>query len=91
MYINLSTDGCVGVEQMKAYVLISLSGNGEREMLDDLRAMKEVSNVYLLFGEWDIIAEVNAENPDALATFVIDKIRTNPEVKLTSSLIVAGK
>ena len=76
---------------MKAYVLISLSGNGEREMLDDLRAMKEVSNVYLLFGEWDIIAEVNAENPDALATFVIDKIRTNPEVKLTSSLIVAGK
>lgn len=76
---------------MKAYVLISLSGKGEREMLEDLRAMDEVSNVYLLFGEWDLIAEVNAENPDALATFVIDKVRSNPEVKLTSSLIVAGK
>lgn len=76
---------------MKAYVLISLSGKGEREMLERLRSMKEVKSVYLLFGEWDIIAELNTENPDALATFVIDKIRTNPEVRLTSSLIVAGK
>jgi DNA-binding Lrp family transcriptional regulator len=76
---------------MKAYVLISLSGKHEREMLEKLKDMTEVRSVYLLFGEWDMIAEISAENPDAFAAFVIDKIRSNPEVKLTSSLIVAGK
>ena len=79
------------MREMKAYILISLSGKKEREMLEYLKGMDEVDNVFLLFGEWDIIAEVTAENPDALATFVIDKIRPNPDVKLTSSLIVAGK
>ena len=76
---------------MKAYILISLNEKKEREILENLKGMTEVNNACLLFGEWDIIAEITVKNPDALATFVIDKIRSNPEVKLTSSLIVAGR
>lgn len=76
---------------MKAFVLIALNGKYEREMLDRLKALEEVRHAYVLFGEWDILAEVDVTNPDALGTFVMDKVRQNPEVKLTSSLIVAGK
>jgi DNA-binding Lrp family transcriptional regulator len=76
---------------MRAFVLISLTGKHEREMLDKLKTLDVVKNAYLLFGEWDVLAEVEMPHPDALGAFVIDKIRTNPEVKLTSSLIVAGK
>lgn len=76
---------------MKAFVLISLSGNHERETLDRMKALPEVSAAYLVFGEWDIVLEVDTENPDALGSFIIDKVRSSPGIKLTSSLIVAGK
>ncbi len=75
---------------MKAFVLISLSGKHERETLDKMKALPEVRAGYLVFGEWDIILEVDTENPDALGAFIIDKVRSNPGTKLTSSLIVAG-
>ena len=76
---------------MRAFVLISLSGKHEHNMVDYLKSMPEVKKVYMLFGEWDIISEVETENPESLATFVIDHIRTNPHVRLTSSLLVAGR
>ena len=76
---------------MKAFVLVSLAGNHEREMLDRMKLMPEVRNAYLVFGEWDIVAEVETENPESLAAFIIDDVRSNPGVKLTSSLVVAAK
>lgn len=76
---------------MRAFVLISLSGKHEHDMVDYLKSIPEVKNVYLLFGEWDIISEIETDNPESLATFVIDHVRSNPQVRLTSSLLVAGK
>lgn len=76
---------------MKAFVLITLHGAKERQIASKLRSFKEVKDVYILFGEWDILAEIEVADPDQLGTFVMDNIRSNPEVKLTSSLIVAGK
>jgi anthranilate phosphoribosyltransferase len=76
---------------MKAFVLVSLAGTNERETLELMKSMPEVQNAYLVFGEWDIVVEVDTENPEALSAFVLDKVTTNPNVKLTSSLIVAGK
>jgi DNA-binding Lrp family transcriptional regulator len=54
-----------------------------------LKALPEVKDVNILFGEWDIIAKLELEAPQALGTFVMDKIRTLPGVKLTSTMIVA--
>ena len=74
---------------MLAYVLISLKGCDEHEVLNNVRQLPEVKEANVLFGEWDIIAKVETESPDALATFMMDKIRKMPEVKLSSTLIVA--
>lgn len=76
---------------MKAFVLISLKEGNERELLEDLKELKEVKNAYILFGEWDLIAEVELRSAEELGAFVMDKIRNREEVRLTSSLIVAGK
>ncbi|HLD34142.1 MAG TPA: Lrp/AsnC ligand binding domain-containing protein [Candidatus Nanoarchaeia archaeon] len=76
---------------MKSFVLISIEDQHEREVLDNLKSMPEVKNAYLLFGEWDILAEIEMESPDQLDTFVIDKLRSDEKVKLTSSLLVAGR
>lgn len=76
---------------MKAFVLISLKEGNERELLEDLKELKEVKNAYILFGEWDLIAEVELRSAEELGSFVMEKIRSREDVRLTSSLIVAGK
>lgn len=76
---------------MKAFVLISLSQCDERQVLEKLKELEEVKNAYILFGEWDILAEIELEDAEELGSFVMEKIRSRENVKLTSSMIVAGR
>lgn len=76
---------------MKAFILVSLLERTERNVLSELKSYPEVKNAYILFGEWDILAEVDVSNPEELGTFVIHNIRSRSDVRLTSSLIVAAK
>lgn len=74
---------------MLAYVLISLQTADEKKVLDELRAMSHIKEAHVLFGEWDILVKVEAQSPEDVATFVMDEVRSLPQVKLTSTLIVA--
>jgi len=74
---------------MLAYILISLKGCDEHEVLHNIKQLPGIKDANVLFGEWDLIAKVETENPDTLATFMMDKIRKMPEIKLSSTLIVA--
>lgn len=76
---------------MKSFVLISLKEGTERRLLEELKENPEVKNAYILFGEWDLIAEIELESAEELGTFVMEKIRSREDVKFTSSLIVAGQ
>jgi len=76
---------------MKAFVLVSLNEGNEQEFLEELKSMPEVTNAYILFGEWDILTEIELDNAEGLGTFVMEKLRNRKDVRLTSSLIVAGK
>ncbi|MEK6845268.1 MAG: Lrp/AsnC ligand binding domain-containing protein, partial [Nanoarchaeota archaeon] len=76
---------------MKAFVLIALKEGIERELLRDVKEYHEVNNAYILFGEWDIILEMEVADAEQLGTFVMENIRSREDVRLTSSLIVAGK
>ncbi len=76
---------------MKGFVLISLREGSERRIVRELKSYSQVRNVHILFGEWDLLAEIDTSHPEELGTFVMDRIRARPDVKLTSSLIVAGQ
>lgn len=76
---------------MKAFVLIGLSQCDERQVLDELKELEEVKNAYIIFGEWDILAEIEIMGAEEVGSFVIEKIRSREDVRLTSSLIVAGR
>ena len=76
---------------MKAFVLIALKEGIERELLRAVKEYPEVNNAYILFGEWDIILEMEVADAEQLGTFVMENIRSREDVRLTSSLIVAGK
>ena len=76
---------------MKAFVLISLNQCDERKVLEELKELEEIKTAYILFGEWDILVRVELTDAEQLGSFVMEKIRSREDVKLTSSLIVAGK
>lgn len=76
---------------MKAFILISLSEGSEQVVLNELKAMPEVVNAYILFGEWDVLAEVELSGVEELGSFVMEKVRSREDIKLTSTLVVAGK
>lgn len=46
-------------------------------------------DVHILFGEWDLIVEVEAKNQQRVSEFVIEELRSNDDIALTSTLIVA--
>jgi len=74
---------------MFAYVLIGLLECDEQRVLDELLSNKEILDAHILFGEWDILVKMEAQSPEAAGTFVMERIRSLPEVKITSTLIVA--
>jgi len=76
---------------MKAFVLVSLKECDEKNFLDELKKHPEVKNAYVLFGEWDIIAELEMKNAEDIGAFIMDNIRSKEFVKLTSSMVVASR
>ena len=74
---------------MRAYVQISLDSAREKEVQDKLKEMKEVIDVHILFGEWDMMAKIDVPTAEELGPFIMDNIRSLPGVKLTNTMIVA--
>jgi len=68
-----------------------MNGRPFEKLLKELRSYPEVRNAYILFGEWDLIIEVELSGAEELGLFVMEKVRSREDVKLTSSLIVAGR
>ena len=74
---------------MKAFVLISMNEGTENSFLKELNSYEQVTNAHVIFGEWDIIAELEMPTLEAMSMFLTDRVRTREHVKLTSTLIVA--
>ena len=73
---------------MLAYLLIRVLED-ETGVMEDLKVMDEVKEVHVLFGEWDLLVKLEMPEPEMVGTFVMEKIRSIKEVKLTSTMIVA--
>ena len=72
---------------MKAYVVVS-TREPER-MRDYLKGVPEVKEVHIVYGGYDLIAEVEAENVEELGKIVFREIRNRFPVEETITLIVA--
>ena len=68
------------------FLLISTSPAKEHEVYDELKTIKDITELHPLFGEFDFIAKVEAENFDTLGKVVVDKIRSISGVIDTKTL-----
>jgi DNA-binding Lrp family transcriptional regulator len=57
------------------FVLINTAPTKEHEVYSELLKIKEIVELNQLFGEYDLIAKIEAEDFDTLGRLVVDKIR----------------
>ena len=72
-----------------AYILITLKSGAEREVCKKVSGFEEVVQVDELYGEHDAILKVRIEDLPQLDKFLTDKLRTLPDIFLTTTMIVA--
>jgi DNA-binding Lrp family transcriptional regulator len=72
-----------------AYVLFKVASGTERDVAQKLIEFKEVNQADIVFGEYDVIAEVTIENLEKLEEFVSQSIRNVPNVLVTSTMIIS--
>jgi DNA-binding Lrp family transcriptional regulator len=76
-----------GEDQMAVgFILISTAPAKEHEVYNELLKVKEVVELHPLFGEYDLIAEIEAEDFNLLGQVVVDKVRSIPGVIDTKTL-----
>ena len=68
------------------FVLISTAPAKEHEVYNELLKVKEVVELHPLFGEYDLIAKIEASDFNLLGQVVVDNIRSIPGVIDTKTL-----
>jgi DNA-binding Lrp family transcriptional regulator len=72
-----------------AYVLVTLKSGAERDVCRKVSNLEEVIQVDELYGEYDAIIKVRVEDLSRLDKFLTDKLRSLPDIFLTTTMIVA--
>lgn len=72
---------------MLAFVLAKIESGKDREVLSNIKKLKETRRAYPTYGIYDMIVEVEFENSKDLDSFVFDKIRKIQGIRETATLI----
>jgi DNA-binding Lrp family transcriptional regulator len=72
-----------------AYVLFKVASGTEREVAQKMIEFTEVAQADVVFGEYDVIARITTTDLEKLQDFVSDKVRTVPNVLVTSTMIIS--
>ncbi len=57
------------------FVLITTAPAKEHEVYDILKTVKEIKELHPLFGEYDFIIKIEAEDLNVIGRIVVDKVR----------------
>ena len=71
-----------------AFVFMNIDGGGEQEVLQQLRSIPNVTESYMVYGVYDLVAKVEAETMDKLKEIVTWKVRRLDKVRSTLTTIV---
>jgi DNA-binding Lrp family transcriptional regulator len=73
---------------VRAYVLVKIEAGRAKEILERLRAIDAVAQADAVTGPVDLIVQVEASDPRALAELIFRSIQTVSGVKETDTRIV---
>jgi len=69
-----------------SFVLISAAPAHEHDVYNKLLKVSEIIELHPLFGEYDLIAKIEAESFESIGTIVLNKIKTIDGITDTKTL-----
>jgi len=72
------------------YVLLNCDLGAEEYVVEELRQIQEIKNAYLIFGAYDVIAEIHTNSQEDFDKTVSSKIRKLTRVVSTMTLNVVN-
>lgn len=73
----------------RGFILLNCDLGAEEYVVDELKHMQKISNAYLTFGAYDVIAEIQTEDQEGFEK-AISEIRKLSRVVSTMTLNVIG-
>ncbi|MGC8663030.1 MAG: Lrp/AsnC family transcriptional regulator [Thermoplasmata archaeon] len=74
-----------------AFVLISFSPNfklSQRTLAKKISVMKNVEEVHIIAGEWDLLVKVRGKTVEEVGSYVVDQLRNVEGVEKTMTIVV---
>jgi len=72
---------------VKGYLLIKLVPGIESDALSQIRATPGITDVSIVFGQWDAIAVAEAKNLFELSRIILSEVRSIQGVQDTTTLV----
>jgi DNA-binding Lrp family transcriptional regulator len=70
-----------------AFVLVNVEIGAESKIIAELRSVPEIIEAWVVYGVYDIVLKVKADNPETLKEAVSERIRKIDGVRNTLTLI----
>lgn len=71
-------------------VLVRLEAGKERQALIKIKEIKGVSHVSAVYGRWDLVVDVEADDLPTMSRVVIEKLRAIQGVSGTETLVTTA-
>lgn len=71
-----------------AYVLISCVMGEEHAVLDKIKEIPQIKTALITFGEYDLVAKIQADSPQEMADIISSQIRQIQKIRSTITLHV---
>jgi DNA-binding Lrp family transcriptional regulator len=68
-----------------AFVFINVKPGKEKEVLEKLRTIKNVTESFELYGDYDIVIKVETEEKERLQAIIMQQVRSIKEIGNTST------
>lgn len=74
---------------IKSYTLVRVKPANDKTVYSKIRELKEVRGVFVTYGEYDLIVEIEVSDLNDLDSFIFSKLRAIEGVESTTTLIEA--
>jgi DNA-binding Lrp family transcriptional regulator len=74
---------------VKAYIMVNVKTGTEDAVCEKVLKFSEVEEVSAIYGEFDLILKVKAQNMNHLDKIIVDKLRGIPDILLTATMLIA--
>jgi len=69
-----------------AFIMLNVEAGSEEDVINKLKALDEVEEVYVSYGVYDIVVKIKAHTMGDLTEVVTNKIRATAQVQSTLTL-----